>query len=68
MQKTLIFYNLSTFTMQDECVLCCIKIDSNGAIIVKPDFSDSSYIVQTGGFAKGKKISTLFRYKSLNVN
>jgi len=54
--------------MQDECVLCCIKIDSNGAIIVKPDFSDSSYIVQTGGFAKGKQISTHFRYKSINVN
>ena len=44
--------------MQDECVLCCIKIDSNGAIIVKPDFSDSSYIVQTGGFAKGIFISS----------
>ena len=43
----------STFTMQDECVLCCIKIDSNGAIIMKPDFSESSYIVQTSGFAKG---------------
>jgi hypothetical protein len=40
--------------MNDERVLCCIKIDQNGAIIVKPDFSNYSYFVQTGGFAKGK--------------
>jgi hypothetical protein len=40
--------------MNDECVLCSIKIDANGAIIVKPDFSSQSYFVQTGGFAKGK--------------
>lgn len=40
--------------MNDEVVLCCIKIDSNGAIIMKPDFSSMSYFVQTGGFARGK--------------
>lgn len=40
--------------MNDECVLCCIKIDSNGAIIMKPDFSDQPYFAQTGGFARGK--------------
>jgi hypothetical protein len=38
--------------MNDEKVLCCIKIDSNGAIVMKPNFSSDSYIVQTGGFAR----------------
>ncbi|CAF0733853.1 unnamed protein product [Brachionus calyciflorus] len=42
----------NTFTMNDEVVLCCIKIDSNGAIVMKPDFSKDSYFIQTGGFAR----------------
>ena len=45
-------FHLSTFTSGDECVLCSIKIDSNGTMVVKPDFSSKPYIVQTGGFAK----------------
>jgi len=53
--------------MQDECVLCCIKIDSNGAIIVKPDFSDLSYIVQTGGFAKGISICIILSFKHSQI-
>jgi hypothetical protein len=38
--------------MNDEKVLCCIKIDSNGAIIMKPNFNPKAYIVQTGGFSR----------------
>lgn len=41
--------------MNDEVVLCCIRIDSNGAIIMKPDFSSTSYFIQTLGFARGNK-------------
>lgn len=47
-------YMNSTFTMNDECVLCCIKIDSNGTIVMKPSFSRNSYYVQTTGFARGR--------------
>lgn len=55
----------STFTMNDEVVLCCIRIDSNGAIIMKPDFSPTSYFIQTLGFARGinkKSISIFFKF------
>jgi hypothetical protein len=38
-----------------EVVLCCIKIYSNGMVIVKPDFNSTKkpYVVETGGFANG---------------
>lgn len=37
-----------------ERVLCCIRIDSNGCIIMKPKFNLTGvpYLVQTGGFAR----------------
>ena len=53
--------------MNDECVLCSIKIDANGAIIVKPDFSSQSYFVQTGGFAKGRLSLTIFLAYSFKI-
>ena len=49
--------------MQDECVLCCIKIDANGAIVMKPDFSETSYLVQTGGFAKGTPTTIAYQIR-----
>ena len=36
-----------------ERVLCCIKIDSNGMIIMKPDFSHTSYLIYTYGISRG---------------
>lgn len=30
-------------------VLCCIKIDANGSIVMKPDFSSTSYLIHTYG-------------------
>lgn len=49
------FYSNSGFTEKNEFVLCTIKVDANGTIIVKPDFNDTSrpYVVETGGFGNG---------------
>ncbi|RNA44327.1 Meckel syndrome type 1 [Brachionus plicatilis] len=58
----------NTFTMNDEVVLCCIKIDSNGAIIMKPDFSSISYFIQTGGFARETYEYTLEHVSSCITN
>ena len=35
-----------------ERVICSIRIDSNGTIIMKPDFSSSPYLVNTFGSSK----------------
>jgi Meckel syndrome type 1 protein len=37
---------------QRYCILCTIRMDANGAIIMKPDFSQSPYIAQTFGTSK----------------
>ena len=46
----------SGFTQKNEYILCTIKVDANGTVIVKPDFNDSTrpYYVETGGFGNGK--------------
>lgn len=38
--------------LNKERVLCCIKIDSNGMIIMKPDFSRQSYTIHTYGSSR----------------
>lgn len=35
-----------------ERVLCSIKIDANGSIVMKPDFSKSSYLIHTYGASR----------------
>ena len=35
-----------------ERVLCCIKIDANGSLVMKPDFGRSSYLIHTYGSSR----------------
>jgi hypothetical protein len=51
----LFFILNSGLTGHNEYVLCTIKVDANGSIIVKPDFNDPSrpYLVETGGYGNG---------------
>jgi len=39
-------------TLNKERVLCTIKIDANGSLIMKPDFSKSSYLIFTYGTSR----------------
>ena len=43
--------------MNKERVLCTIRIDSNGSIIMKPDFNKTPYLIYTFGNSRGKNTS-----------
>ena len=38
--------------LNKERVLCSIKIDANGSIVMKPDFSKNSYLIYTYGASR----------------
>jgi hypothetical protein len=46
--------------LNKERVLCCIKIDSNGMIIMKPDFSKTSYLIYTYGISRGRSTTKIY--------
>jgi hypothetical protein len=65
MVEILIIFVSYASDLNKERVLCTIRIDSNGSIIMKPDFNKTPYLIYTFGNSRGKN-SSVYRDKFVN--